>query len=107
RLEGVLRDNVPLARLGGDEFAMLLHPAPERGQVAAVADTILSALNAPFTVQGLALRVTGSLGIASFPADADDAQELMRQADMALYQAKKARSKYEFYDHTRNDNSPE
>jgi diguanylate cyclase len=107
RLEAVLRDNVSLARLGGDEFAVLLHPAPGREHVAVIADAILGALNAPFTIEGLALRVTGSLGIASFPVDADDGEELMRHADVAMYQAKVARSKYEFYDHDRNDNSPE
>jgi diguanylate cyclase (GGDEF)-like protein len=105
RLEAVLPDDVSMARLGGDEFAILLHPAPEREHVAVIADAVLRALNAPFTIQGLALRVTGSLGIATFPADADDAEELMRHADIAMYQAKTARSKYEFYDHDRNDNS--
>jgi diguanylate cyclase len=107
RLEAALPDTVTLARLGGDEFAMLLHPAPGRERVATVAATILTALNAPFKVHGLALRVTASLGVGLFPADADDVDELMRHADIAMYQAKTGRGRYEFYDHERNHHSRE
>jgi diguanylate cyclase (GGDEF)-like protein len=107
RLEQALRDGDTVARLGGDEFAVLLHPAPEPAGVAHVADVIVSALRNPFEVHGLALRVTGSVGIASYPADARDADELMQHADIAMYQAKAARNAYEVYAGERNTNSRE
>ncbi len=107
RLEHALRHTHVVARLGGDEFAVLLYPAPAECEVALIAERVLHALREPFHVHGLALRVTGSLGIASYPAHARDADELMRHADIAMYQAKTARNGYDFYAHERDTNSRE
>jgi diguanylate cyclase (GGDEF)-like protein len=105
RLVGSLRDSDIVARLGGDEFAVLLHPAPGEAGVTLVAEKIIAALRQPFEVEGLALRVTGSLGIATYPADANDGAELMQRSDIAMYQAKASRSGYEFYAHERDTNT--
>ncbi|MGA2011361.1 MAG: EAL domain-containing protein [Solirubrobacteraceae bacterium] len=107
RIQRGLRDSDTVARLGGDEFAILLAPSPDEAGVIHVAERILSALREPFEVQGLALPVNGSVGIASFPGHARDTDELMRHADIAMYQAKSGRSGYEFYAHDRDTNSVE
>ncbi|MBV8219798.1 MAG: GGDEF domain-containing protein, partial [Solirubrobacterales bacterium] len=107
RLGQALRATDTVARLGGDEFAVLLHPAPGEEGLALVADKILFGLSEPFEVLGLALRVTGSLGIASYPGDARDANDLMTRADIAMYHAKTARNRYAFYAHERDTGSKE
>jgi diguanylate cyclase (GGDEF)-like protein len=107
RLQQALRHLHMVARLGGDEFAVLIHPTPGEAGIVEISQDILRALRAPFKVHELALRVTGSLGIAMFPDHARDADELMRHADIAMYQAKTSRDRYEFYAHERDTNSRE
>jgi diguanylate cyclase (GGDEF)-like protein len=107
RVKGALRATDTVARLGGDEFALLLQPEPDKRGVARVADKVLGSLSEPFVIQGIALRLTASLGIAAYPAHAEDAGELMKSADIAMYQAKTARSGYEFYASSRDTNSRE
>jgi diguanylate cyclase (GGDEF)-like protein len=107
RLTGALRQTDTVARLGGDEFAVLLSPAPDEDGVARVAEKILHALRQPFDVQGLALRLTGSMGIASFPAHASDADELMKRTDIAMYEAKATRRGFAFYARERDTHSRE
>jgi diguanylate cyclase (GGDEF)-like protein len=107
RLVAALRTTDTVARLGGDEFAILLDPKPDEFGVIRVAEKVLEALRVPFELQGLGLRVTVSIGIASFPAHARDVDELMKHADIAMYQAKTARSGYEFYASERDTNSRE
>ncbi len=107
RLQHALRHLHTVGRLGGDEFAVLLYPAPGEDAIVAIAQDIVGALREPFTVSELSLRVTGSLGIATFPDHARDAAELMRHADIAMYQAKTSRDRYDFYAHERNTHSLE
>ena len=107
RLEAVLRPTDTLARLGGDEFAILLDPLPDEKHVVGIAEELLLALRSPFEVRGLALRLTASLGIASFPAQARDLDELLKCADVAMYQAKAAHGGYAFYSPERDTNSRE
>jgi diguanylate cyclase (GGDEF)-like protein len=107
RLQHALRQLHTVGRLGGDEFAVLVYPAPGEDAIVAIAQDIVGALREPFTVSELSLRVTGSLGIATFPDHARDAAELMRHADIAMYQAKTSRDRYEFYAHERNTHSLE
>ncbi len=104
RVRQAIRGTDTLARLGGDEFAVLLYPHPGEAGIGRVADKMLGALREPFEVQGLALRITASVGIASFP-QAADAEELMKHADIAMYQAKASRSGYEFYASEQDTNS--
>jgi diguanylate cyclase len=105
RLSRVLRPVDTLARLGGDEFGVVLDTPSDEADALTVADRIRDALAEPFDVQDLALRVEASVGIALFPADADTAGELLQRADVAMFQAKKARSGRELYSPERDTNS--
>jgi diguanylate cyclase (GGDEF)-like protein len=107
RLKGALRSRDTVARLGGDEFAVLLDPKPDEAGMIQIADRVLRSLCRPFDVEGLALRLTASFGIASFPAHAQDDGDLLKRADIAMYQAKVARSGYEFYARERDTHSVE
>jgi diguanylate cyclase (GGDEF)-like protein len=84
RLEAVVPGT--LARLGGDEFAAIV---PEGHDARAVADAIGHALHVPVDIEGVGVAVNASVGIAHFPQDADDARELARRADVAMYDAKR------------------
>ena len=97
RLAGALRPVDTLARLGGDEFGIVLDTPADKALALGVAERIRAALMEPFMVQDLLLRVDASVGIALFPAHADTADELLRRADVAMYQAKKGRSRSELY----------
>ena len=86
RLQPLLRRHDLLARLGGDEFAIVLsgqEPLP-------VARRLLAELTTPFDLDGVLVRVGGSLGVARFPEDARDANGLLQRADVAMYVAKAA-----------------
>lgn len=84
RLEAVIPGT--LARLGGDEFAAIV---PEGHDAREVAEAVGAALHAPVEIDGLAVAVNASVGIACFPQDAHDARELARRADVAMYDAKR------------------
>ena len=87
-----------LARLGGDEFALLLDDTLDSAVVSDVAERLLQAMRIPFTVQGREIQLSASIGIAlTDPDRVQDADELLRNADMAMYLAKrhgKGRSEY-------------
>jgi diguanylate cyclase (GGDEF)-like protein len=107
RLKEALRTGDTVARLGGDEFGVLLDPSPDEAGVVRVAERVLAALRRPFDVHGLALRLTASVGIASYPAHAPDDHGLLKRADVAMYQAKVSRSGFEFYASERDTHSIE
>ena len=107
RLRRALHTDALVARLGGDEFAILLEPDREINTVATAAQGVLASFNQPLKVHGLALRLTASLGIACFPADAHDADSLLKCADVAMYEAKRSRRGWERYDPQRDGNSRE
>ena len=96
-----------VARLGGDEFAILLEADCDPQSVDAIAQSVLESFNQPLEVHGLALRLTASLGIASFPSDADDADALLKCADVAMYEAKRSRRGWEHYNPERDGYSLE
>ena len=105
RMHDVLRAVDTVARLGGDEFAVLLPHTNEDGAIA-VAHKLLTALTMPIMLQGRAVEVGGSIGIAPHPPDGADAAALLRQADVAMYQAKQARSGYVVYRAEQDEHSP-
>jgi diguanylate cyclase (GGDEF)-like protein len=105
RVSAVLRERDMLARLGGDEFGVLLASPCSEAAALSIADRIGVALRQPFEIAGLHLRAAASVGIALFPAHSEDAQELLRHADVAMYQAKVARSGHELYASDRDTNS--
>jgi len=90
RLQEAVRSSDTVARLGGDEFAILLVGADTAGAERA-ARKILDDLEQPFVVEGRALDIGASIGIAVHPAHGADAEALLRRADIAMYVAKRSR----------------
>jgi diguanylate cyclase (GGDEF)-like protein len=88
-----------LARLGGDEFMVLLPSIPDADAAGVVADRLISALREPVRVLSNALVVTPSVGIAVYPGHGEDAETLLRNADLAMYFAKrKCPGTFAFFD---------
>jgi diguanylate cyclase (GGDEF)-like protein len=87
RLKGRLRPQDFLSRFGGDEFAILGVPMGAEGG-AAIAERVAQAFALPFSIHGQNIRVTASVGLAVAPDNGVTADELMRHADIALYEAK-------------------
>ena len=96
RFSGELREADTVARLGGDEFAILLLGADIDG-ARKVADKLLATLERPFMVEGQALDVGASIGIAVYPDHADSADSMMRRSDIAMYVAKRSRRTHATY----------
>ncbi|SFD96733.1 diguanylate cyclase domain-containing protein [Massilia yuzhufengensis] len=88
RVRAGLRDADTLARIGGDEFVVLLPRCDSLADASRVAENILVQLNLPFEDGALVLHISGSLGIAMFPEHGMDAEDLLRAADLAMYDAK-------------------
>ena len=77
-----------VARFGGDEFAVVAGQLADRDQAQAIGNAIVSALDRTFKIDGYQLHAGGSVGVALCPTDGDNADELLRSADLAMYQAK-------------------
>ena len=93
RLRDCTRPGDLVARLGGDEFAVLVS-APAAGEAAlTLTRRLAAAFDSPFTVAGEALTVGASVGRATFPSDADDADALIRHADAAMFVRKRGRAR--------------
>ena len=88
RLRDCVRDSDVVGRLGGDEFVVMLDRISDRDQVAVVARKILAALLSPILLAGHECSTTGSVGIAVFPENGNDALTLTKNADIAMYLAK-------------------
>jgi diguanylate cyclase (GGDEF)-like protein/PAS domain S-box-containing protein len=91
RLASVLRASDTIARLGGDEFGVLL-PGTSADSAVSVAEMLLGVLAAPFVLEGQAVQIGGSIGVAGYPVHGNDAPTLLRQADVAMYVAKRAQT---------------
>jgi diguanylate cyclase (GGDEF)-like protein len=96
RLRSVVRTVDTVARLGGDEFALIL-PSTDVNGAEQTARKVLRALERPFVVNGRALAVRASIGIARFPEDGSNAETLLQKADVAMYLAKDDVSGYAAY----------
>jgi diguanylate cyclase (GGDEF)-like protein len=96
RLRGTLRDSDTIARLGGDEFGVVM-PADGTHDVEDAAHRINDAVEEPFEIGGLSLDVRASIGGVLFPDDAQDSDTLVRFADVAMYAAKRNRTRIELY----------
>ena len=88
RLTDQVRKEDLVARLGGDEFGVLLTGISSAADAETIADSLLGALREPFLLEGLRVSVGGSLGVAVCPADSEHVEGLLRNADMAMYEAK-------------------
>lgn len=84
----VRRATDTVARLGGDEFLILIEDLKERFHCHELAAEIIAVISAPFVLRDHVVTVGASMGIACFPEDSDDAAELMKRADLAMYTAK-------------------
>ena len=95
------QDYVDLARLGGDEFIIMLYGVKTEGDISSVASRIISVLTPPFNCSGHQFVVTPSIGIATYPQDGKSGEELLMNADSAMYRAKAAgRNNFKFYSET-------
>ncbi|NQE64666.1 EAL domain-containing protein [Caulobacter sp. RHG1] len=88
RLRGCVREGDTVARLGGDEFAVVQTGLDDMTGATRLAGRIVEAMSAPFDLQGHQVVIGASVGVAAAPSDGEDADELLKKADMALYRAK-------------------
>jgi diguanylate cyclase (GGDEF)-like protein len=94
-------DSFRLARLGGDEFVIVLHDVGSDDAAATAASRIIASLALPFSCEGHQFVITPSIGIAIYPDDGETNDELLMNADSAMYRAKAAgRNNYKFYSDT-------
>lgn len=98
RLAACLRERDTIARMGGDEFTMLLPQVAREASAVKVARKVLDVLQQPWIINGHEFHITASIGIAIYPNDGDDAETLMKHADIAMYRAKEqGRNNYQLY----------
>jgi diguanylate cyclase (GGDEF)-like protein/PAS domain S-box-containing protein len=108
RLRESLRKEDTVARLGGDEFMLLLQDVNHIESVARIAEKVLNAIRPPFQIDNHELYINTSIGISLYPHDGEDAETLVKNADIALYRAKeKGRDTYQFYASTMNEKAIE
>ncbi|HEX8624315.1 MAG TPA: EAL domain-containing protein [Allosphingosinicella sp.] len=88
RLRSAVRGHELVARLGGDEFAVVQSGGEQPGHAGLLAQRVVEALSEPFALGSDTVRISASVGVALFPADAADPESLIKNADMALYRAK-------------------
>ncbi|MGZ8286676.1 MAG: EAL domain-containing protein [Allosphingosinicella sp.] len=88
RLRSAVRGHELVARLGGDEFAVVQAGGEQPGHGGLLAQRVVEALAEPFAIGSDTVRISASVGVALFPADAADPESLVKNADMALYRAK-------------------
>jgi two-component system CheB/CheR fusion protein len=99
RLRSSLTGPETLARFGGDEFVLFLEGFQALDYVEATVSRILSAINRPIELEGRSIYLSGSLGITIFPQDGQSAEQLLRNADLAMYRAKATgRRGYRYFD---------
>lgn len=90
-------ENMLISRLGGDEFAVLVN-IEDNQDVQTIAEQFIEVLRQPFQTSSLKVRVGASLGIAYYPKHGRDSHEILRAADVAMYQAKKISTGIKYYD---------
>jgi diguanylate cyclase (GGDEF)-like protein len=105
RLDGTLRPGDVVARLGGDEFAVLLPELVDEQSAQDIANRMRGSLSQPFVLEGLALELEASIGLALYPTHAQDSDTLLQRADVAMYVAKERRTGTEVYDAENDRNS--
>lgn len=98
RLKSTVRSTDTVARLGGDEFTILLTNVHELRDVIQIAEKVLDQISQSFWIDNGPISVTTSIGITLYPADGDDINSLLRNADLAMYHAKSlGRNNFQFY----------
>ena len=103
RLRHCGRDSDTVARLGGDEFAIILPAIPGIRSATTVAEHILQTFSQSFAVAGQENHISASIGIAIYPADGNDGEDLLRKADTAMYRAKElGRDRFVYFEERMN-----
>lgn len=98
RLQSILRESDTVARIGGDEGVVLIDHVTQPEDVAVVAKKILDVIRMPMKIGHQEVCITVSVGIALYPDDGKDIEELLKKADVAMYRAKKqGKNTYQFY----------
>jgi len=98
RLQSCLRSGDTLSRFGGDEFTLLLPEVRTRDDVVVIASKILDRLSAPFVIDGHELFVGASIGVAMYPEGGDTVEQLIQNADIAMYHIKgRGKNGYQFF----------
>ena len=98
RLQSLFSTHFTVARLGGDEFAVLAESCSQVAQAIVLAQQVLEVMKGAFEVDRHSLFISASIGISVFPSDASNAEQLLRNADSALFKAKSAgREGYALY----------
>lgn len=98
RLLGLLRKSDTIARMGGDEFFLILPEMNQREDAIRTAERILSTLSTPFHLESFEINISTSIGVSFFPEDGEDADELVKKADISMYKAKeKGGNTYHIY----------
>lgn len=105
--EGLGKREALLCRLGGDEFCVLLAGIADAEQAYDVARSLIAQLKKPFAIDGLTLEISGSIGIALFPQHGEDSHELLRSADVAMYESKRGGAGAVVYDRELDTHTPE
>ena len=99
RLAACLSPEDTVARLGGDEFALLLEDTSDLGAASALAERVSTELQRPFVVDGRDVLISASIGVALTGGGSMQPEEVLRNADLAMYQAKaEGRARYELYE---------
>ncbi len=98
RLIGCTREDDTVARGGGDEFLIVLSSLKNENEVISIARKCLAIINEPFVIEEHLFNITISIGISFYPRDSDEAELLIRNADVAMYRAKElGRNNFQFY----------
>jgi diguanylate cyclase (GGDEF)-like protein/PAS domain S-box-containing protein len=108
RLSDSVRDSDTIARLGGDEFVVMLEFTSDLEDPATVAKKIISSIQDEFIIDGYELFIGASIGISVFPEDGRNADDLIKAADIAMYQVKnEGKNDYRFYASQLSDHARE
>ncbi len=98
RLKHVIRESDTVARLGGDEFTVIIDHISQEQDVISVCDKILRTLEKPYKIDSNEFFITSSIGVSLYPFDGENIEELIKNADVAMYRAKGAgKNNYQFY----------
>lgn len=98
RINSCVRESDTVARLGGDEFTVILPAIADGGSAERVAQEIIDGLAISFNLSGQTVYVSASIGVAIYPDDAEEAEDLLRYADQAMYAAKNSgRNRYCYF----------
>lgn len=99
RLQGAVREMDTVSRQGGDEFLIVLTDVVDLDAISAAANHVLNTMTQPFSLKGMQIVTSVSIGVALYPEDGDDFAALLKHADLAMYQAKaEGRNAFRFFD---------